>query len=398
MKRYIILTLLAGLVSLISTVQAQTRPTIESPTIESIVAQIEANNLSLKTSAATNYAETAEMQAGNIIGPTSIEYSPFFRSGVTGLASSELIVRQEFDFPTLYSARSKATDAKKKALDAALGEQRRSLRIEATQACIDWIGAQKRLDLLNDRLKLSDTLLNLYQQKYELHSATALDLNLIRLSVKDVEREIAQTVAEAGEAQAALQLLNGGQSLDLSGLDYTQPIEAISLPESSRAYAASSPSVAAAQADIRASEAELSVARSSWLPTIGVGYRRNTEGPESSNGFLIGLDFPLFATGRQKKAAEARKAAAEISLLEADKNAEAQTETVLRQLETMRHTLSIEDPALIRETIDLYAESLRLGQITLTEFCRETDSLFDRYLTLARLEQDYRRLAATLLP
>ncbi|MDE6271976.1 MAG: TolC family protein [Muribaculaceae bacterium] len=400
--RYIIISLILGYSTLTSVINAEIAPisgntVVNTPTIESVIAEIESNNLSLKTAAAANNAETAELQAANIIGPTSIEYSPFFQSGWRGVASSELIVKQEFDFPTKYASRAKAAGAKGKALDAALEEQRRSIRIEATQACIDRIGAEKRLEILNDRLKLTKILLNLYEQKYELRSATALDLNLIKLSKIDIERDITSTMTEAMEAEATLQRLNGGTPISLTGMDYAGSIEEVILPESARIYAAQSPSVAAAEADIRVSEAELSIARSSWLPTIGVGYRRNTEVGSSSNGFVIGLDFPIFGLGRQKKAAEARKAAAEISLLEADKNAEAEAASVMRQLESMRKTLATEDPALISETIHLYDESLRLGQITMTDYCRETESLLDRALTLSRIEQDYRRLAATLI-
>ena len=35
----------------------------------------------------------------------SVEYSPFFAKGIDGMASSELVVTQGFDFPTLHAAR-----------------------------------------------------------------------------------------------------------------------------------------------------------------------------------------------------------------------------------------------------------------------------------------------------
>ncbi|MDE7085998.1 MAG: hypothetical protein K2O48_04850 [Prevotella sp.] len=76
--------------------------------IETIIASVEANNTLLKAVRSGNAATVAEVKSENTIGETSVEYSPFFRKGVGGTASSELIVSQEFDFPTVYGARSKS--------------------------------------------------------------------------------------------------------------------------------------------------------------------------------------------------------------------------------------------------------------------------------------------------
>lgn len=367
-------------------------------TVSSVVAEIESRNLSLRSQEAENNAEIMEMKSENVVGPTSIEYSPFFQSGVTGLASSELIVKQEFDFPTQYASRSKAASLRRKALDAEMHSKRRELRIQASQACIDYISASEKADILGKRLATADSLVMLYQRLYKERSATALELNQVRLSRQEIGKSLCEALMGANEASAVLTGLNGGEGLQLDGLEYDTPIDGIPLPAEAKDYASASPEVASAMADIRFSVQEMRQARASWLPTIGIGYRRNTELSEASNGFVIGLDFPLFSTGKRTAAARARKEGAEYKLEEAERNARNEAEATLGQLIFMRLTLDSYNPSLLQETIGLYAESLALRKITLTDYLRETDIIYDRLLALTEMEQAYRRLAATLQP
>ncbi len=379
-------------------VQAASENEVPAPTISQIVSEIESNNLSLRQTSASNEAEEMTLRAENTVGPTSIEYSPFFRSGVTGLASSELIVRQEFDFPTQYSDRSKAIALKRSSLEAALDQQRRMIRIDATKACIDYIALKKEHEILSQRLAATDTLVELYTRKFDARESTILELNKIKLSKQDLEREILQNGIDASEIESQLTILNAGKPLNLGGLDYEDSIDAISLPVSANDYAVNLPSVKAAEAEVRSSIKETQIAGRSWLPTISVGYRRNTEASEASNGFLIGLDFPIFSLGKRKQAARAKQVASEMELTASLNAMESEVSSTITRLGIIRNALNSYDLNLINQTIDLYSQSLRLGQITLTEYYQEIDQLYDRLLTRAALEHEYRRLAASLLP
>ena len=81
-----------------------------------ILQTIRANNTGLKAMLKDIEADNADTRADNTVGGPSVEYSPFWQKNVDGVASSELVVSQEFDFPTLYSARGKSADLKDKAL------------------------------------------------------------------------------------------------------------------------------------------------------------------------------------------------------------------------------------------------------------------------------------------
>lgn len=82
--------------------------TAGAQTVDDVLRSVEMNNLELKALLKGNEASSLELKQQNSLDDLSVEYSPFFNANVSGMASSELVVTQGFDFPTLYGARRKA--------------------------------------------------------------------------------------------------------------------------------------------------------------------------------------------------------------------------------------------------------------------------------------------------
>ena len=108
---------LAGL-AFASSVQAQK--------IEEVLQSVEQNNKELQAVFHSTEAAKMEVQTQNNLEDPSVEYSPFFAKGIDGMASSELVVTQGFDFPTLYAARNRSGKLQKDVLDRQQQALRRS--------------------------------------------------------------------------------------------------------------------------------------------------------------------------------------------------------------------------------------------------------------------------------
>lgn len=370
-------------------------------TISEVLARIETNNPELKAASAANAAAEAEMRADNTLPPTSVEYSPFFRSGVSGVASSELIVSQEFDFPTLYASRSRQAALERRAADGAIASRRQELLLQARTAMLDLIRLRREEGILSSRLTDTERLLSLYEQSLELGQATQLDVNKTRLETQSISREILQNAAEQGSLEQTLVSLNGNTPLELSDLSYDSETSQLTIPENPAEIALHSGNVTAALADVSASEGAVSLARAGWLPSLSVGYRRNTEEKEASNGFMIGAALPIFSNSAKTKAANARLTAARLAAETATMQATADMQSELRQLGLQKEILDTFDIRLIASTIDLYKKSLDAGQISLTTYYLETTTLYDQLLTATRIENDiqqtWSRLTSPLL-
>lgn len=90
MRRYLIATAVA--LSACSAALADT--------VGDVLKQIAANNLTLQSAAHDMRADVLDIKATNTLGGPSVEYSPFFTKGYSGVVESELVVSQEIDFPT----------------------------------------------------------------------------------------------------------------------------------------------------------------------------------------------------------------------------------------------------------------------------------------------------------
>ncbi len=188
-------------------------------TVSETLAEIERNSLTLRATAASNEATELELRADNTLPPLSVEYSPFFRSGVSGVASSEMVVSQEFDFPTLYGVRNRQASAERAALDGAAAAERRAFRQDARSRLLTLLLLRKEREILDMRIADAEALLALYEKSLENGKSTILEVNKVKLELQELRRELLQNSADLQAQADALQGLNGGQPIDLSDLE-----------------------------------------------------------------------------------------------------------------------------------------------------------------------------------
>ena len=368
MKRYLIATIVA----------LSTYSVALADTVGDVLKQVAANNLTLQALVHDNQADVLDVKASNSIGGPSVEYSPFFTKGYSGVAESELVVSQEIDFPTKYAARNKQAQMQQTVGDKLLAKQRRDILLQAQLLCIDLIRLNQTLSMLRERLANSETLLQMYQKRMEAGDANALELNKVKLDCMEVRTLVNEAQGERTSLLQQLRQLNGGKPIDVTDTvlpDYPQ----ITNFESYRALAlASDADVAVAQTSLRAADMNLKLQKNEWLPNISFGYRRNTEHGEGINGFLVGVSFPLYSNSNNVKAARQRRESAELQVVQAQNEAEASLRTNYEQLQGLQQVIDHSDVKLLQESLTLFAKALQQGEITALVYYVEINSIYEK--------------------
>lgn len=368
MKRYLIATIVA----------LSTYSIALADTVGDVLKQVAANNLTLQALVHDNQADVLDIKASNSIGGPSVEYSPFFTKGYSGVAESELVVSQEIDFPTKYAARNKQAQMQQTVGDKLLAKQRRDILLQAQLLCIDLIRLNQTLSMLRERLANSETLLQMYEKRMEAGDANALELNKVKLDCMEVRTLVNEAQGERTSLLQQLRQLNGGKPIDVTDTvlpDYPQ----ITNFESYRALAlASDADVAVAQTSLRAAEMNLKLQKNEWLPNISFGYRRNTEQGEGINGFLVGVSFPLYSNSSNVKAARQRRESAELQVVQAQNEAEASLRTNYEQLQGLQQVINHSDVKLLQESLTLFAKALQQGEITALVYYVEINSIYEK--------------------
>lgn len=368
MKRYLIATIVAF----------STYSIALADNIGDVLKQVASNNLTLQALAHDNQADVLDIKASNSIGGPSVEYSPFFTKGYSGVAESELVVSQEIDFPTKYAARNKQAKMQNIVGEQLLIKQRRDILLQAQLLCIDLIRLNQTLSMLHERLANSETLLQMYQKRMDAGDANALELNKVKLDCMEVRTLVNEAQGERTSLLQQLRQLNGGKPIDV--IDTVLPeYPQITNFESYRALAlASDADVAVAQTALRAADMNLKLQKNEWLPNISFGYRRNTEHGEGINGFLVGISFPLYSNSNNVKAARQRRESAELQVMQAQNEAEASMRTNYEQLQGLQQVIDHSDVKLLQESLTLFAKALQQGEITALVYYVEINSIYEK--------------------
>lgn len=377
----------------------------QSQDIASVLRSVERNNMELKVLHNDNQAAIFEIKDRNSLESPSVEYSPFFRKGASGVASSELVVSQDFDFPTLYATRHKSGKLQQEAINLEYMTLRRNILLDAKQKCLELVLLNFTRDVLKERADNAGELLVLFEKKFKEGDATIIELNKIKMEQMDLQAEMLQNESSRQNIIRALTAMNGNKPLSLDSISYPEITatytengmlvkgSALSLQEE---IIASDAVIRTAEAAVRMAEQEIKVSKQGWLPKLSIGYRRNTEMDESSNGFLVGAAFPIFSNTNKVKAAKSKQVAAQLNLDNTRMKVENETETIINEFRRLGETLRIYDMTMIRQSAAALKKAVVTGNMSLIDYYNEVDKIYQKQQTFLAVENQYHNLWATL--
>lgn len=365
--------------------------------IDSVLSAVENNNLTLKALSSDIKAQIHESKSANNLSETSVQYSPFYADGVSGVASSELVVSQDFDFPTLYAARSKASKMKKEELDKRFLLERRNILLDARQLCLDIIHINKRQTLLNKRMDIADNLLRLYEKRMENGDATILELNKVKMERMELNAEAEELQATLRSAQSQLTAINGNSPIRFAATDYPPmaplPDDATLISQ----YLASDAEILVAEAETRNTQQNINISKQNWLPKLTVGYRRNTNLDEAVNGFLVGAAIPLFSNRHKTKEARAMHESQLLKLEDTRNQNASAAQSMIAELRHTENAMKAYDVNLMETTLQLLGKAVEAGQISSIDYFREADIINANMTKYLELENQYHKSVSEIL-
>lgn len=364
--------------------------------IDEMLKVIEENNVQLQALREENEATLLEAKSENSLENTSIEYSPFFRRDADGVASSELVVKQGFDFPTLYASRNKSNRLRQKVLDLQYRTARREILLQAKVACQNLVYFNKVEELLQQRTANAQSLLALYNKRVEKGDATLIELNRIKMDCMNIEKEKAGVEAERNATLQTLASLNGNAPVTVDFKEYGITEVEENEQELVRRIMESDWLLLQNEAAAKAGAQQVRVTKQNWIPKLEVGYRRNTDMETGSNGFLVGASFPLFSNSKKVKIARAREATARLELENSRIETEKRIHTLLYNARKMRSVMDIYDIELMYSTLAMLQRAVEAGEISIIDYYREADSIYANLHSFLDVEKEYHNAMAEL--
>ncbi len=364
--------------------------------VDNAVRAILESNIELKAERARYDAELEESRSENTLaGPEADFDYRFAPSGVENRWG--VSVKQAFDWPGTYSARSKANGYRQEAFQLLWRAKSIDLALEAKSLIFDHIKAEQNRKLLAEAKTNISKLSEYLGKAFEHGNATILEVMKAKRELLAIEKRLSEADIESRKANENIKILAGGD-FDLSGIDRfpSEPLRGHG--EYRSCLAENNPSVAAATSLVEAAKAEVSVARRSALPGLSIGFIHDFEEGMHFNGFSVGISLPFW--GKNRKAAAA-KAALSASMLDRDLAARrliAEMDADYSEALAMQASLKG-----FRESFDNDKDYIKLldkafygGQLTIFDYLRELNDYIDFKLDFIDLEYRYSVAAARL--
>lgn len=387
MKRMIIIS--AALLSFMG-VQAQTG-------IEQVLRSIESNNKALQANAQLINSQKLEARTSNNLPDPTLSYAHLWGAKDKSETIGELVVSQSFDFPTLYSTRSKLNNLKANSFDSQGSVFRQDILLQAKEICLDIIMLRQQKQLLDERLRNAEELSKMYAKRLQTGDANVLETNKINLELLNVKTEASLNETALRNKLQELSTLNGNIPVAFDDNHYTTVPFPADYQMLKTEVMTSDRTLMAFGNESAVARKQIAVNKAQWLPKLELGYRRNTETGIPFNGVVVGFSFPIFENRNKVKIAKAQSLNIDLQ----KDNAALQVESELAQLYREAKALyafmdEYQKTFQAQQDLALLKQALTGGQISMIEYFVELSVVYQSRQNYLQLENQYQKAMAKI--
>lgn len=288
---------------LISTVVTASSLSLSAQSVDERARMVASTNPSIAGASYAEQARLAEMKGENILEDPTFELEQMWGNKEIGNKFT-VGVSQEFDFPTVYSARRDAISTMDKSLKY-LGEiQYLDIAYQAKIALIDYIYARKNIERLTEIDATLDSLATLYNRARSCGEMTQLDVNKLRIERVGVTQRIRDWETKCITAKNQLAALSGNATSDFtSGLPIEYPLEKLQPLDTVIAIAlAKDPTILYNSIQSSGITSLEKLQNAERLPSFSLGYKYSRENGANFHGLGFGMSLPIYSSASKKKA------------------------------------------------------------------------------------------------
>lgn len=367
--------------------------------IDKILASVSENNLELKASEMDMESQSYSLKALNNLNDPNVSFDYTFGGKNVG-NKWDITVSQDFDWPGLYSSRSKGNKTRISALSYLHLMKRMEILLQAKQICIDIININKQIDMQQKVYNNIDSLYKLYQKGYEHGEISILDINKLKIERVNTNQILDELFAQRKVVSESLKALNGNVPVDeniLSSLREYPVTQIRPLTYYLNPLSNEDPEINYGLKSVEADKIDVHNTKLGWFPSFSLGYKHSNETGVPFDGFVVGVSIPLFSNRNKVKAAEA----AYISKSLMQQNLQVSKSTNINARYSMLLTLykqisNYKEAMDNTQNFDLLHKALQGGQISLLEYLVESRYFLDALKTLLSIEYSFNQQLAEL--
>ena len=365
--------------------------------LKGVLQAVESNNLSLK--AQNIYIESQKIgykTEMNLANP-EIEYEKNFSDSDGN--PYEILISQDFDFPTVYLHKNKIKKAKTANLDNLIQQSRQDILLSAKKTCLNLIYQNKLKEQLTIRYENAQKLVNFFQKKLEKGDANILEMNKVKIVLLNVKNQLQLCNTQVINLKEELKQLNGGKSIEFKTVLYPDFSLEEDFTKLEMDVLKNTPSLNQMKANMDIASKQTNLAKNQVLPKLSLGYRYlNSDINKSFNGINVGVSIPLWESRNKIKYAKLNQLSQESQFLSQEKMVLSDIQKNYQNYQGLKASLAeyrlILDGSNMNE---LLKKALDYGHISSIEYFMESIYFYESYDTYLQVEKEYHIAVADLL-
>lgn len=371
--------------------------------IGDVLRSIEKNNPGLHALSLENDAQMLENRQDLMLDDPEVEFNYLWGQNQGMGNRHDVRVAQSVDLTTVIGMRSKLMSSRNQLSHLQYKAERQNVLLEAKQLCIDIIYYNALINEYEAYLASVEKLADGTARKQELGEASVLEANDARLHYTALKGEVEKARLQRQMLLTRLQSLNGGDAVSLGVNSYADLTgeDVYRLPSSFEEFfesaAESSPALRYVKEQVSTSQMQLNLDKSSWLPSLSVGYMAEITHDEPFRGVTFGVSIPLWRNvnkvRQSQKAYEASRS----------RQDEAEKEYYYGLLSSYNECCGLRRIAEeYRDILDktdnraYYLRAQSLGETSIIEYITELDLYFSSLKETLSAEHDYHQSLASL--
>lgn len=343
-------------------------------------------------------AQIAELKAENVLDNPEVSFSHLW--GQKNIGNKYTIgISQSFDWPGVYSARSKVVTARQKALSDYMLVKTADIFFEAKQAMIDVVYAKRLIALRSEVFRQVDSLYFAYKKARLTGDVTLLDLNKAAIERGNASRYLREAEMMLASAVNKLKGVNGSYDVNavIGELQEYPQISIRSQEEYFRYIIDLNPQILAAKSEVEIAQLQESLTKAMRLPRFSVGYEHEYEMGERFNGLSVSMTLPIYSSKNSSQASYYTRLAADHDLVNSESILKAECETLRNKVLIAQSEVEHYGAMFIGfENFNMLQRLFRAGQINLMEYITELTYFIDAQVEYELYLRDMHLDAANL--
>ena len=390
MNRYIVSAVCGFLISFGSLAQ--------DTGINGILEEISQNNRRLKAYQSFIVSQNLGNKSENNLQDPQISafYLPFGNNQTDDYY--EYQISQQFEFPTVYGARSKRIELQMELLELEYKTIRQEVLLDSKMKLLELQNLQMRTELEQKRVEQGKQVYDQMQQLFDVEQIGILEVNKAKVAWLQDQFGLDQLEIQIKNTLNNLQKLNGGNPIKVDQVQFFENWDLAELQSLWEEKLSKDVEVQILNTRESMAEQQVNLEKNKILPDLTIGY--NYQGVNSSNysGFLGGLSIPLWNSKNKVKAAEAN-----LEYTLANTGAEtAELYTRFRQDYAQYQLLKRKYEEYQSTFKDLNSEELlfkayELGELSFLDYYREVQFYRQAYNRMLEMQKELFQLKAELL-